>query len=374
MKKVFIVAGDPSGDLLASQLVLSLKNLNSELHVTGLGGNHLKNVSDKFLQNIVHQHVFGFYISPREILFFKRILSDVVKPELEKNKYDAVITVDFYGFNSRVAKIAKKFGHKVFYYASPQFWASRPGRADGLREIIDIFLCLFPFEADFYEKRGLPAKFVGHPLLDYIPHVSENDQTNLIGKVIGLLPGSRPDEIKRHLPIMLKAAGLIKKENPETRYVLFTVPHVNKNLYERILRENGEEKISIEMVEDKNFSYRTQLDAAMTASGMETLENALLGIPMVVMYKTSIFNYWVAKSLINISYIGMPNLLAGKEIVPEKIQAKATPENIAAPIIEWMKNPQKRMALRRELLNLRNQFGGKGASDRAARAILEKVA
>jgi lipid-A-disaccharide synthase len=157
VKSVFIVAGDPSGDLVAAQLVTSMKKLCPDIKVTGVGGQRLKAVSDRFLADIVGQHALGFAISLKQINHFRGILNDVIIPELRDNPPDAVIPVDFYGFNSRVAKTAKAMGNKVFYYASPQFWASRPWRADGLRSSVDLFLCLFPFEVKFDQERELPA-------------------------------------------------------------------------------------------------------------------------------------------------------------------------------------------------------------------------
>ncbi|MCG3203890.1 MAG: Lipid-A-disaccharide synthase [Elusimicrobia bacterium] len=373
MKRILIVAGDPSGDLVASQLVKSLKKLEPELTVVGVGGDHIAKVSDQFLANIVKRHTLGFAISPRTILYFRNILNNVIISELKKNPPDAVIPVDFYGFNSCVAKAAKKHGSKVFYYASPQFWASRPNRAERLRSSVDLFLCLFPFELDFYKKRNIPAKFVGHPILDYLP-TSDPDQPLRVEPTIGLLPGSRPSEIKRHLPVIVEACDKIASVYPGTRFLVFTVPNVPRDLYNDILGVSRPSRCLIELIQDENYRWRSQLDLAISASGMETLENALLGIPMVVMYKTNWITYAVARALIQIPHLAMPNLLAGKKIVPEFIQWEATANNIALPILHWMKDPTSRKALRKELLLLRNQFGGGGASERAARAILEKVA
>jgi lipid-A-disaccharide synthase len=374
LKRVLIVAGDPSGDLVASQLVESMKKIDPALHVVGIGGENLKRVSNTFLANIVGQHALGFAISPQKIFYFRNILNTVIEPEIKNNPPDAVIPVDFYGFNSRVAALAKKYGRKVFYYVSPQFWASRPGRAERLRSAVDMFLCLFPFEAEFYRKRQLPAHFVGHPILDRIPDIDVNDRgPQRIEPIIGLLPGSRPEEIKRHLPVMAGACEIIKKNIPGSRFVLFTVPNVDKDLYKNILsRPNSQ--ILVEMVRDENYAWRSQLDASFTASGMETLENALLGIPMVIMYKTDWITYAVARSLINIRFLGMPNLLADKSIVPEFIQWKATSDSVARPMLEWLKNPAVRTAKRAELLALREIMGAHGASERAARLILEEVA
>lgn len=372
MKRVLIVAGDPSGDLIAAQLIRSMKKLQPDLHVAGVGGVHLQSVSDRFLANIVQKHALGFAITPNVINYFRGILNDVIVPELKTNPPDAVIPVDFYGFNSRVATTAKKLGHRVFYYASPQFWASRPWRAERLRSSVDLFLCLFPFELDFYRRRQLPATFVGHPILDSIPHVDENRPMR-VEAVVGLLPGSRPEEIRRHLPVMVEACSRITAAVPGTRFMVFTVPHVDRNLYQSCFGPKRNQSL-IELVQDDNYQWRSQLDLSISASGMETLENALLGVPMVVMYKTNWITYVIGRALIRIKFLGMPNLLSGKALVPEFVQWQATPENIAAPIIRWLKNPAERQRVRKELLALRTQFGEQGASERAARTIMEKVA
>jgi lipid-A-disaccharide synthase len=350
-----------------------MKKLEPDLKVTGVGGELLRAVSDTFLEAIIGQSAIGVPFSPRKIAYFRRVLNNLILPELKKNPPDAVVPVDFYGFNSIVARAAKGMGHKVFYYASPQFWATRPGRAERLRSSVDLFLCLFPFELDFYQSRNIPAKFVGHPILDHLPVVPV-DMPARVEPTVGLLPGSRLDEIRRHLPIMVEACDRISAVHPGTRYLLFTVPHVNRDLYQTLIKNSKPNRCLIELIQDENYAWRSQLDLAITASGMETLENALLGIPMVVMYKTSWFTYAVIRSLIRIPYIAMPNLLAGKKVVPECIQWKATAENISVPILEWMRNPEARKALRRQLLALRDKFGSQGASERAARTILEKVA
>lgn len=373
MIKTLIVAGDPSGDLIASQLVTALKKLRPDMVVSGLGGKHLEKVSDFFLGDIVRQHALGFAISPRKILFFRNILNNVLEPAFDKDKPDIVIPVDFYGFNSRVACLAKARGIKVFYYASPQFWASRAGRVDRLKNIVDLFLCLFPFEAEFYRKRRIPAEFVGHPIVDAIPTVPREKKAN-VEAVVGLLPGSRPEEIERHLPVMARACRLVHRSVPGTRFILFTVPHVSHDFYKELVTRTEATDVLIEMVEDENYAWRSQLDLAITASGMETLENTMLGIPMVVMYKMNWITYAIARLLIKIPYVAMPNLLFGEKIVPEFIQSKATPKAIAAPLLEWLKKPADRAAVRSVLLSLREKLGERGASDRAARTILEKVA
>lgn len=374
MKKILIVAGDPSGDLIASKLVIAMRRLQPDLQVTGVGGANLKKVCDRFLADIVGQHALGFAISPRTIFHFRKVLNEIIAPEIRNNQPDAVIPVDFYGFNSRVAKLAKSLNRKVFYYVSPQFWASRPGRAQRLQPFVDLFLCLFPFEIDFYRKKNIPAQFVGHPLVDAIPEILSGDHRQRVESNIGLLPGSRPDEIRRHLPVMRDACRLIKKEHPSCRFILFTVPHVDRDLYKDILVRDQEEPLLVDMVQDENYQWRSQLDLAITASGMETFENTLLGIPMVVMYKMNWFTFLLARMVISTPYVALPNVLSKAQLVPELIQGRATPSALAKPIVQWLANPQERLRVRAELLSLRNLFGQSGAVDRAARTILEKVA
>jgi lipid-A-disaccharide synthase len=373
MKKLLIVAGDPSGDLLAARLVHAMKSLRNDLHVAGVGGKELERVCDRFLGNIVDQGAFGLPVSPRQISFFRTVLNKVIIKELDSNAPDGVVTVDFYGFNSLVAAAAKERGQKVFYYATPQFWASRPGRAEKLRKSVDLFLCLFPFEMDFFKRRNLPAQFVGHPLIDSLPRAEERPMR--IESVVGLLPGSRIVEVRRHLPVIVEACNRISEAAPGTRFILFTVPHISRQLYQDIISSSRKKsQCLIELVEDEGYAWRTQIDLAITASGMETLENALLGIPMVIMYKMNWTFFIAAKIMVKIPHVGMPNVLSGKLLVPELIQHKATPERVAAPIIDWIRRPEERKRVRRELLDLRHQFGENGASVRAARAILEKVA
>jgi lipid-A-disaccharide synthase len=372
LSRILLSAGDPSGDLLASQLALALKKQNPGLFITALGGNNLEKHSDKFLTNIVNQHALGFAISPKQILYFRHVLNKIVQPEIINNRPDVVIPVDFYGFNWRVAAMAKQAGARVFYYASPQFWASRSYRAEKLRPFVDVFLCLFPFELEFYRKRNIPAEFVSHPLFDSLPPVDPNPPMK-VEPIIGLLPGSRPHELARHLPVMVKSCDRIASAVQGVRFVLFTVPHIARDTYNALISEARPQKCLIELIQDENYSWRSQIDMAITASGMETLENALLGIPMVIMYKTNLITYLVARSLVHIPYIGMPNLLAGKRIVPEFIQGDVTVKAISQPIIDWIKDPVERRRKRAELLALRDSFGPNGASERAARIILEKM-
>jgi lipid-A-disaccharide synthase len=372
MKRYLIVAGDPSGDLLAANLVRAMKKLDPRVHITALGGKHLKAGSERFLVDLVAQYAGGFWIPLKKILFLRRVLKEVVAPELAGPSIDEVILVDFYGFNRHVAELARQHGKPVHYYVCPQFWASRPGRLDRIKSAVREFLVLFPFEVEFYKAKGLSATFVGHPLLDPILATTANGRgPRHVEPLIGLLPGSRPHEIKKHLPVMLGVCDRMHASFPGARFILFTPSDLNPEAYSEILAPDKRRPYFLEIVKDEDYSWRSQLDVAVTSSGLETLENALLGVPMVVIYKMHWINYLVARSVITVRHIAIPNILAGRVIVPELIQHSAQSEPIAEILKQWLKNPAEHDKIKHELLALREKFGSPGASERAARVILK---
>jgi len=370
-----IVAGDPSGDLLAANLIQAMKKLQSNISVTALGGKHLKQCSERFLVDLVSQYAVGFWISPKKIFFFKEVLEKIVKKELEHHSIDSIILVDFYGFNRHVASLAARYKKPVYYYVCPQFWASRPGRLNFIKSFVRRFLVLFPFEEDFYKARGLSATFVGHPLLDPILNIHYNgSQKNHVEPLIGLLPGSRPDEVRRHMPVMLEVCERIVKDWPGARFILFAAPDLNTEIYSEVLGPGARLPFFLEIVRDENYTWRSQLDVAVTASGLEALESALLGIPMAVIYKMPWVTYLVARAIVTIPHIAIPNILAGRLLVPEFIQHKAKAGPIAETLKKWLKDPKERERIKQRLIQLREGFGQPGASERAAKAILEAAA
>jgi len=371
-----VVAGDPSGDLLAANLVRAMKKINPDIEVTALGGKHLKACSERFLVDLVSQYAGGFWIPLKKILFFKNVLKNTIRPELAQGHIDRVILVDFYGFNRHVAGIAARYGKPVYYYACPQFWASRPGRLNRIKSYVKRFLVLFPFEVDYYKSRGLSATFVGHPLLDPILaiHTSSNGTQRHMEPLVGLIPGSRPDEVRRHLPVMMSVCDQIHKDWPGARFILFAAPGLDPAIYSEILKPGTHLPYLLEIVRDEDYRWRSQLDMAMTASGLETLESALLGIPMAVMYKMPWVTYCIAKAIVTIPDVAIPNILAGRRVVPEFIQHKAQAGPIAEILKGWLKNPAERELVKKNLLQLREGFGEPGASERAARVVLEVAA
>lgn len=367
-KRILFVAGDPSGDEHAARVAAESKVRGAE--ILAAGGPALRAVADRWLGDVVSQGVMGFWEPLKKIPFFLNVLNRVIRPALREWEPQVVVPTDFYGFNRHVARSAKDAGRRVCYFISPQVWASRPGRIQTLKKCVDRMLVIFPFEEKLYRDAGVPVTFVGHPLLDVLPDVSASAPSNVEPRV-GLLPGSRPSEVRRLLPVFLETADRMPAG---TRFVLFAAPTLSNAFYDRFLAGRRPGKHLLEVVRDENYSIRRGLDMALACSGTATLENALLGIPTVVAYKTSWPTYLLARTLVNVPYIAMPNILARKVLMPEHIQTRARPNELAEALVTLWKDGSARKAVRGELLALRGQLGGPGAARRAADAILGEAA
>ncbi|MCL2798893.1 MAG: lipid-A-disaccharide synthase [Endomicrobia bacterium] len=356
--KIFISAGDLSGEIHAANLVREIKKINPSCRVYCAGGNNLKSVSDVFIEDIVNINAFGF-LPVKQFFFLKKLLKKLETFFLTE-KPDKIILTDYYGFHIFVAKLAKKLNIPVYYYISPQVWASRSGRIKKLAETVKKMFVILPFEEELYKKYGVDAVFVGNPLIDMVPVKQNFKQSFEISNppLIGLFPGSRKSVIKRHLPVILETAKILK-EKLNANFIMFSV---NENLGVKL-----PEYISLET--DNDFSKRKSIDIAVCPSGTVSLENALMGIPMSVMYKLSYFNYFLARLIVKVKYIAIANILAGKEIVPEFIQCGANPEKIAASVIEQLK-PEYYAPKTKELADFRKMLGTPGVSKRTAEMIL----
>ncbi|MBI3292071.1 MAG: hypothetical protein HYZ73_04595 [Elusimicrobia bacterium] len=345
-RSVLIVAGDRSGDRHAARLATALKTLTPDLEVAALGGRELEGVADRFLGSLIDLGVFGFWRPLTRFPALVQMMRSVIDPFLHSHRPDVVIPVDYYGFNIHVAEHAHRCGIPVVYYISPQVWASRPGRIKRLAQVVRRMLVIFPFEEPLYRRHGVEVSFVGHPLLDLLPEPL-SPPTESTPPLLGLLPGSRTSEIRRHLPVLLKAAAQLK-------------------------RRLGD--LTVQVFYESSYECRRRLTAALTCSGTATLENALLGVPMVVMYRLSWFNYLITRALIQSPFIAMPNVLANRPLVPELIQRRATATALADTVYPLLTDLGYREAVRKELLTLRKLLGAQGASHRAAQQVLEVIA
>jgi len=369
-RKFLFVAGDLSGDIHASHVARYLKKEVPDATVISLGGPGLREVSDLFLENLVGEGLFGFWEPVKKLPWLLRLLRNVLAPAIEKHRPDLVIPVDFFGFNRNTIRLAKERGVPVKYLISPQIWASRPGRIEILKKYVDKMIVLFPFEEELYRNAGMDAAFYGHPLLDLIPEPADTEVNPHEQPVIGLLPGSRVSEVRRHLPLYLEAVAGIAKISVPHRIIVFAARSVPDRLYNEILSAADIRPDSIEMIWDENYEWRKKLDFAVTTSGTATLENALLGIPMVVVFRTSWPTYYLAKALARVSYISLVNILAQRKVVPELIQRRATVTDLMVEMGRFIGHPQALQANRKELLAIRGTLGQPGVYRKIAADLL----
>ena len=359
-----VVAGDPSGDLHAANLIAALKRRDPHARFAAVGGPLCRAVADEFIEDLASRGVTGFWEPALKLPFLVRLRARL-RDFLRDEKPAALICVDYYGFNRRVLPLAKEAGVPAFYFVSPQVWASRPGRIQVLKRLVKKMLVIFPFEEKLYREAGVPVEFVGHPLLDLVPAPKEKTGD---GKpaLVGLLPGSRSSELKRHLPVFFEAFRILNASRPGLRGLVFASPNQGDAAYGVLPR-------GVELVREQDYSRRAELDVALCSSGTATLENALLGVPMVVVYKLSWPTYAIARALIKVKNIAMANLLAGRTIVPELIQRAATAERAAVEAARFLDDGPYAASVRAELLAVRRSLGTPGAADRAAAAVLSAV-
>lgn len=373
MERLVLVAGDPSGDLYASLLIGALRARHPSVRIEAAGGPLTRAALGKdgvFLCDLASMGVTGFVEPLRRVPFLLRSARRVLRAIEERP--DALVCIDFYGFNRRLLPAAKRVGVPVHYFVSPQVWASRPGRVRTLKRWVERMLVIFPFEEPLYRKAGVPVTWVGHPLLDVLPAPLAEREPVPVPR-IGLLPGSRPSEVRRHLPALLAAAARIARDFPRSEFSVFAAPSLPDAAYAPP-RRGGACPPPFRIVRESDYVQRSRLDLALTSSGTATLENALLGVPMVVLYRLSWPTYLIARSMVRVPYIAMANLLAGRRLVPELIQRDASPERIADAALDLLGHPGRLRALGRELALLRDALGGPGAVGRAADAILGSVA
>jgi lipid-A-disaccharide synthase len=372
IKNIFIVCGEPSGDLLAGNLVNAIKNINPDLQISGIGGTHLTKAGCKIYYNINELSVMGFFDVLKKLpKFFK--LKKIILNKINTERPDAIILVDFSGFNLRLAKTINK-SIPTIYYVSPQVWASREGRIKSIKEFISKMIVLFKFEEEFYKKRGIQAICLGHPLIDLVKPVMQKQEfakhyrLSSDKKIIALLPGSRKQEIKIILPIMLKTAKLINKIIPQTQFIIAKASNLNTQIY---LNEYKKFNLDIKIIDGLTYDCLNNADASMVCSGTATLEAAITQKPFVIIYKTNLLNYLLYRPQVKIPYIGMVNIVADKKIVPEFIQFNAQPKIISKSIIELLQNPLSNAGMSKDLKAVKDSLGQPGAAARAAKLILD---
>lgn len=372
VKKILIIAGEASGDLNASCLIESLKEINPSLNILGVGGELMRQAGADIFYDIKDISVIGLFDVLKKLPKFLA-LKKVILQKITKENIGAIILVDFSGFNLRLAKSINK-RIPVIYYVSPQIWASRQGRIETIRKFIDKMIVLFKFEEEFYKKHGIDVDFVGHPLLDIVK--PQGPRQNLLSQqglsdvklTISLLPGSRKSEVENILPVMLRAAALILKELPETQFLIAKSKNVDWPFYNKNI---GLLKNNLRIIEGKTHDCLNASEFALVASGTATLETAILEKPFCIIYKMGILNYLLYRPQVKVPYIGMVNIVAGEKIVPEFIQFQALPERIAQEAVRILRAPQEKTRMVNKLRRIKTVLGEKGAPGRAAHIILQ---
>ena len=306
-----------------------------------------------------------------------------VKKVLRTKKPDLLILIDYPDMNLRLAKAARKAGVPVLFYISPQVWAWRAGRVKTIARFVNRMAVILPFEVAFYQARGVSVEFVGHPLMDRLkmkasesPGDGPKFQPELSGTetIIGLLPGSRPTEIKGILPVLMETAVLLtQRYGPKVRFVLPVANTISSEMIREQLRPYQDQGVSVTVFTGDSFDILKKCHQAIVASGTVTLESAILGLPIQIVYKVSPVNYWIAKRLIDIPYVGLVNWVAGEKVIPEYIQDEATPTSIMQGAVKYLEDPDFTQRIREKLFEVRQRLGEPGASQRVARMAWEMM-
>ena len=374
-KKIFIIAGEVSGDMHGAHLAREIKSMDGSVQLLGIGGKKMQDAGVKILYNIVDLAVVGFIEVIKHYKTFKEIFDNLLK-RIEAERPDVVILIDYPGFNLRLAKKLKEKNIKVIYYISPQIWAWGKGRIRLIKKTVNKMIVVFKFEEDLYKKLGVDASFVGHPLIDTVkPHTSKRDflkSCHLSNdlKTVALLPGSREKEVERILPVSLKAAEIINENLKDIQFVVLRSPSVKQKIFDECLKKT---KLHVKIVKDKTYDGISASDLVIAASGTATLETAILHKPVMILYKLSFPTWLIIRCLLRIRNVGLVNIVARKLIMPEFIQFKARPNRIARHAIDMLTNKDRIAKMNKDLHDLKELLGSPGASRRAAKIVLDTI-
>ncbi|MDD5595820.1 MAG: lipid-A-disaccharide synthase [Candidatus Omnitrophica bacterium] len=371
-KHILIVCGEASGDLNAANLAKEILKINPEIKISAVGGQLLRQAGAEVFYDIKELSVIGFFDVLKKLPKFFQLKRAVLE-KIEATKPDAVILVDFSGFNLRLAKEINNT-RPVIYYISPQVWASRSGRIKTIKKYIRQIIVLFKFEEEFYKKHGMEVKFTGHPLLDIVrPSMEKNEFSKALGLseskiTLALLPGSRKQEIEKILPIMLKTGEIISQYKPGLQIVIAKSTQVDWEIYRKFTDKFN---FNLKIIEGKTYDCLNIADFALVASGTATLETAIMQKAFVIIYRMNWLNYLLYRPQVRVPYIGMVNIVAQKKIIPEFIQFGARPKKIASNVLKILQNPSRLEQMKNDLAQIKISLGEKGASCRAAQTLLE---
>lgn len=359
--KYYIIAGEASGDLHGSNLIRELKKRDAHADIRAWGGDLMAEAGAHVVKHYRELAFMGFVEVVMNLRTIFRNLS-FCKKDITAFQPDAIILIDYPGFNLRIAKWAKQQGLKVIYYISPQVWAWKENRVKTIKQCVDKMLVILPFEKEFYQKWHYEVEYVGHPLVEVIDEVKAKGNQHKTGNTVALLPGSRKQEILKKLPVMLE----VSKHFPNLEFVVAKAPGQDDSFYETLLSPYP----NVKSVSGKTYDLLRQADAALVTSGTATLETALFGVPEVVCYKGSAISYEIAKRVIRVKYISLVNLIMDKPVVKELIQHEMTTDNLVKELKQLLYDPEKQKELQADYATLHEILSRGGhASANAAGAI-----
>jgi lipid-A-disaccharide synthase len=374
-KLVVIVAGEASADLHGSNLVMAMKRLHPDIEFRGIGGEKMAQAGVSILFSSSEMAVVGL----TEVFSKLRTIfraSKNLKRILKNDRPDLLILIDYPDFNIHIARTAKRFKIPVLYYISPQVWAWRRGRIKKIARRIDRMAVILPFEKAIYSEKPIKVDYVGHPLLDGFPqYLIQNRGALKTGMdqgrpVVGLLPGSRKEEIRNLLPAMVDAAAILGKRYPDLHCILPLAPGIEQDFVQPFV-DNSD--VTIKLCQGDIYESLSLCDAALVTSGTATLETAIMGVPMVIIYRVSKVSYWIGRMVIKVPYMGLVNLVAEEEVVPELVQDEVTADRLAHEIMTIFDDTEVREGMRKNLALVREKLGKGGASARTAGIALEMM-
>ena len=370
-KKIMIIAGEASGDLHGSGLVRELKRKDPNQQIFGVGGDKMKQRGMELIYHVNEMSVLGFWDVLKQFRFFKKVYKNLVN-KLEKEQPAVLVLIDYPGLNLKLANAAHQKGIKVLYYIAPQVWAWGKKRVKNMAQTVDKMAVIIPFEEKMYRDAGINATFVGHPLLEVLEtKLSKDEFYNKNGlnpnhKTIGLLPGSRPLEVKRLLPEMLRTIKLLKKSHPNIQVTLGKADSLDFEIYKQFLPdENG-----VQLLENSTYEIMKHSDLLIVASGTATLESALLETPLIIVYKVDQLSYLIGRMLVKIDSIGLVNVIAEKRNVPEFIQHRFKAENLVPEMENLLFDQIQREIMIKDLSEIKQKLGKTGAAERTAQMVL----
>jgi len=371
--KIMFSVGEASGDMHGASVANALKLLQPDIELFGMGSKAMRSAGVRVDYDIAGQGIMGLVEVVKNLgkLFELR---DNLAALMDKERPDALVVIDYPDFNMRLAKIAKSKGIPVVSYISPSAWAWRRSRAKGVAETVDKVAAIFPFEAEIYSEAGADVTFVGHPLLDIVkPAMSKDEacryfQADPTRPVILLMPGSRQQEIAKLLPVMLEACQLIIKQMPDCQFYLPIASTISQEILQNIIDSY---QVPVTLTTEYTYDLMGLASIAIAASGTATLETSIMGAPTVILYKMAPLTYFLGKFLVKIPDIGLPNIVAGRRIVPELLQDNANPQNIACETLKLLTNEQVYSKVKGDLADVKAKLGQTGAVNRVAQVILK---